>query len=51
MDRAYLTDHLPLNLQIEEEPLWDTYHQWGAKRLLRDNFYQVLFEEVHYDET
>lgn len=51
VDRAYLTDHLPLNLQIEEEPLWDTYHQWGAKRLLRDNFYQVLFEEVHYDET
>ena len=51
VDRNYLTAHLPLRLEIDSEPLWESYDKYGAKRLLADNFYQVLFEEVHYDEA
>ncbi len=49
VDQIYLVDHLPLNLDIDGEPLWETYDKHGAKQLLRDCFYKVLFQEVGYE--
>ena len=49
VDQIYLVDHLPLNLDIDAEPLWETYDKHGAKQLLRDCFYKVLFQEVGYE--
>ena len=45
-DRAYLTDHLPLNLNPDDEPLWETYDRFEARQLLIDCFYKPLFKEV-----
>ena len=50
IDKQYLIDHLPLNLDIGSEPLWERYDKHGAKQLLYSNFYKVLFKEVGYTE-
>lgn len=47
--QKYLEDHLPLQLNIDEEPLWETYDNHGAKQLLWDCYYKVLFREVCYE--
>jgi len=47
--KKYLEDHLPLKLEIEKEPLWDNYDNYGAKKLLWDCYYKVLFREVNYE--
>jgi hypothetical protein len=46
VDRLYIQQHLPLNMCIEEEPLWDTYDKYGAKQLLIDCFYRPFLREV-----
>lgn len=46
VDRAYLTDHLPLSLDPDGEPLWEDYNQYGALALLKDCFYTPLLKEV-----
>lgn len=47
--QTYLEDHLPLNLDINKEPLWEIYDSHGAKKLLWDCFYKVLFREVLHE--
>ena len=51
VDEQYLIDHLPLELDIEREPLWQSYDKHGAKQLLYNNFYKVLFKETGYAKT
>lgn len=46
VDRQYLVDHLPLSLEPDEDPLWESYDQYGALDLLKKCFYAPLLKEV-----
>ena len=49
VDWQYLVDHLPLNLDIDQEPLWEEYDQYGAREMLRECFYKPLLKEVNLE--
>lgn len=51
VDCQYLHDHLPLNINIEAEQMWQDYNKHGAKDLLKNNYYNVLFKEIGYYEN
>lgn len=46
LDEIYVNENLPLNIDIEKEPMWQSYDQFGAKQLLIDCFYKPFWEEV-----
>lgn len=46
VDRTYLSDHLPLSLEPDRDPLWGSYDQYGALDLLKGCFYAPLLKEV-----
>ena len=49
VDWQYLVDHLPLNLDMDHEPLWEEYDQYGAREMLRECFYKPLLKEVNLE--
>jgi hypothetical protein len=46
VDYKYVEDHLPLYMDYESEPLWNTYSKFGARRLLAECFYRPFLKEV-----
>ena len=46
VDRQYLADHLPLDLNPDGDPYWKVYNQYGALDLLKKCFYAPLLKEV-----
>ena len=45
-DREFVEEFLPLNMNIDAEPLWEKYDLCGAKEIMRNCFYKIMFKEL-----
>lgn len=46
LNPEFVEHHFPLYVNIDDEPLWEEYDRYGAKELLRKEFYEVLFKQL-----
>lgn len=46
LDLNFADRHFPMHMNIESDPLWNVYDHYGAKELLKREFYKELFEQL-----
>ena len=47
LDISFADRHFPLYMNIDEDSLWLEYSNYGAKELLKQEFYNPLFEKLN----
>ena len=48
LDIGFVDRNFPLYMNLKEDSLWSDYPNYGAKDLLQQEFYNVLFEKLNF---
>ncbi len=46
LSREFADKHFPLYVNMDDDPLWNKYDRYGAKELLKTEFYKNFFERL-----